>query len=115
MIPGFLVSWFLVLHSWDNWEKFNGAQDDPDDSTVFLCPVMTAPAVTGHAVSSLSDYLGIPTGIAGLQHTSFFHRAYNLIWNQWFRNENLQDSVVVDKDDGPDDPTDYVLLRRGKK
>ena len=42
-------------------------------------------------------------------------RAYNLIWNEWFRDENLQNSVVVDKDDGPDSPSDYVLLRRGKR
>ena len=44
-----------------------------------------------------------------------FHRAYNLIWNEWFRDQNLQDSVPVPKNDGPDDPADYTLLRRGKR
>jgi len=78
-------------------------------------PVMTAPAVTGHVVGSLSDYLGLPTGIASISHSSLWHRAYNLIWNEWFRDENLQDSVTVDLDDGPDTSTDYVLLRRGKR
>jgi hypothetical protein len=100
---------------WNNWEKFCGAQTDPDDSTDFTVPVMTAPAVTGHVVGSLSDYMGIPTGIADLEHNSVWHRAYNLIWNEWYRDQNLQDSLVVDLDDGPDSSTDYVLKRRGKR
>jgi len=100
---------------WDNWEKFNGAQDNPGDSTDFLVPQMVAPASTGYANSTLSDYFGIPTGVPDLPHNSLWHRAYNLIYNEWFRDQNLQDSVVVDKGDGPDDPTDYVLLRRGKR
>jgi len=108
----FAVPYRLV---WNNWEKFNGAQDNPDDSTDYLIPEMTSTAVTGYSVGSLHDYLGLPIGIAGVAHTSLWHRAYNLIWNEWFRDQNLQDSVVVDKDDGPDSPTDYVLLRRGKR
>jgi len=100
---------------WDNWEKFNGAQDNPGDSTDFLVPQMVAPASTGYANSTLSDYFGIPTGVPDLPHNSLWHRAYNLIYNEWFRDQNLQDSVTVDKGDGPDDPADYVLLRRGKR
>jgi len=100
---------------WNNWEKMNGAQDDPGDSTDYLVPVLDAPNPGGHEVGSLFDYFGIPTEIASLEHSALWSRAYNLIWNQWFRDQNLQDSVVVDKDDGPDDPTDYVLLRRGKR
>jgi len=46
---------------------------------------------------------------------SFWTRAYNLIWNEWFRDQNLQDSAVVDIDDGPDSAADYVLRRRGKR
>lgn len=100
---------------WNNWQKFNGEQTDPGDSTDYLVPTMTSPVGTGHVVGSLSDYFGIPTGVASLTHSSLWHRAYNLIWNEWFRDQNLQDSVVVDKDDGPDTSTDYVLLRRGKR
>ena len=100
---------------WGNWEKFNGAQDDPGDSTTFLLPTMDAPASTGHLALSLSDYMGIPTEVADLTHCSLWHRAYNLIWNEWFRDQNLQDSVVVDVDDGPDTESDYVLLQRGKR
>jgi len=114
----FLDSFFFdvpIRLIWDNWQRFNGEQDDPGDSTDYLVPQMEAPAVTGYAENSLSDYFGIPTKIAGLEHCSFWHRAYNLIWNEWFRDQNLQNSVPVDKDDGPDSPTDYVLLRRGKR
>lgn len=113
----FLDSFFFAVPIrliWNNWQKFNGEQEDPNDSTDFLVPTMVAP-VGGHLVGSLSDYFGIPTQVAGLEHSSLWHRAYNLIWNEWFRDQNLQNSVVVDKDDGPDSSTDYVLLRRGKR
>lgn len=104
-----------IRQIWDNWQKFNGEQRNPGDSTDFTVPVMTSPPTTGYANESLSDYFGIPTKIPDLEHSSLWHRAYNLIWNEWFRDENLQNSVVVDVDDGPDDPADYVLLRRGKR
>ena len=90
---------------WDNWEKFNGAQNDPGDSVDYTIPTMTSPA-GGYANESLSDYFGIPTQVASLTHSSLWHRAYNLIYNDWFRDENLQDSVVVDTDDGPDTSVD---------
>ena len=97
---------------WDNWQRFCGEQDDPGDSTDFVIPQMTDTV----AEESLSDYFGIPISTAApLTFNSLHHRAYNLIWNEWFRDENLQDSVVVDRDNGPDTPGDYVLLRRGKR
>ena len=95
---------------WDNWEKFNGAQDNPADSTDYLVPTVSG-TVTN---SSLFDYMGVPTDVS-LTWNNFAGRAYNLIWNEWFRDENLQDSVVVDTDDGPDTLTDYTLLKRGKR
>lgn len=99
---------------WDNWQRFNGEQRNPGDTTDFLVPEMTAPA-GGYANSSLSDYLGLPTQVAGYKHSSMWHRAYNLIWNEWFRDQNLQQSVPTPTGDGPDTPTDFVLLRRGKR
>ncbi len=99
---------------WENWQKFNGEQANPADSTDFLIPQMVSPG-GGYAENSLSDYMGIPPGVAGLSHSSLWHRAYNLIYNEWYRDQNLIDSVVVDKDDGPDDPADYTVLRRGKR
>ena len=104
---------------WTNFKKFMGEQANPADSISYLCPTIQSPA-SGSAVGSLSDYLGMPTVgqvTAGKKLTcvSFWHRAYNLIWNEWFRDENLQNSVTVDTGDGPDTDANYVLLRRGKR
>lgn len=99
---------------WDNWQRFNGEQDNPEDTTDYVIPKMTSPQ-EGYANSSLHDYFGIPTGVGGLEHISLVHRCYNLIWNEWFRDQNLQDSVPVPKGDGPDDPADFVLLKRCKR
>lgn len=104
---------------WDNWVRFMGEQDDPGDSTSYLIPHTVSPA-GGYAVNSLQDYMGLPTAGqvgAGLtfQHSALFTRAYNLIWNQWFRDENLQDSIVVSRGDGPDLPASATLLPRGKR
>ncbi|AXH75048.1 MAG: major capsid protein [Microviridae sp.] len=114
----FLDSFFFAVPNrllWTNWEKFNGAQTNPGDSTSYLVPQMQAPGAGGVTVGSLSDYIGIPTGINSILFDSLWHRAYNLIWNTWFRDENLQNSVTVDTGDGPDTYTNYVLLRRGKR
>lgn len=100
---------------WDNFQKFMGEQRNPGDSIDYVVPKMTSTAVTGYANMSLNDYFGIPTQVPGLVHNSLVHRAHNLIWNEWFRDQNLQNSVVVDVDDGPDTVTDYVLLKRGKR
>ena len=101
---------------WDNWQKFNGEQTDPGDSTSFVIPqVVPTPASGGYLASSLFDYFGLPTEVEDITNSALYSRAYNLIFNEWFRDENLQDSVVVDTDDGPDAEADYVLLRRGKR
>lgn len=100
---------------WDNWEKFNGAQDSPGDSTDYLLPQVQANSSSGWAVGSLSDYFGIPVLIPSYLCCALWHRAYNLIWNTWFRDENLQASATVVKGDGPDSYTYYNLLRRGKR
>jgi hypothetical protein len=99
---------------WDNWQKFNGEQIDPGDSIDYLIPTITAPA-GGYAEGSMFDYFGIPTKVAGLEHSALWNRAYNLVWNEWFRDENLQDSLTVSRGDGPDPDTDYTLQRRGKR
>ncbi|AXH75893.1 MAG: major capsid protein [Microviridae sp.] len=104
---------------WSNWQKFMGQQDNPGDSISYVIPQQVCP-VGGYAVSSLQDYFGLPTvGQVGagntVSHSALPLRAYNLIYNEWFRDENLQNSVVVDKGDGPDTVTNYTLLRRGKR
>jgi hypothetical protein len=100
---------------WDNWEKFNGAQEDPNDSTSYLIPQLQTSGGTHIDVGTLYDYMGIPTDVNDITFNNLHGRAYNLIYNEWFRDENLQDSLVVDKDDGPDTLSDYVLKKRGKR
>ncbi len=97
---------------WDNWQKFCGEQTDPGDSTDFTIPIRTTNATTG----SIYDYMGIPISIAGgIAHSALWNRAYNLIFNQWFRDENLQDSLTVDTGNGPDNAITYNVMRRGKR
>lgn len=100
---------------WDKWQRFNGEQEDPGSSTDFLEPLLAVSPVGGFTELSISDYMGLPTKIAGLNVNAKFHRAYNLIWNEWFRDQNLQQRVPVNKGDGPDALADYTLLRRGKR
>jgi len=97
---------------WDNWEKFNGAQDNPGDSTSFIIPTLTTTAVTGEVVGSIYDKFGIPTQVPGLVINSLPFRAYMLCYNEWFRDQNLINSVTVPTDDGPDVPSDFYMLKR---
>ena len=98
---------------WENWEKFNGQQDNPGDSTDYVVPILN-PYIPQEG--SISDYMGIPTNTTGgVEHSALWHRAYNLIWNEWFRDQNLQDAVVEHTGDDPQTSNDYQLLRRGKR
>lgn len=99
---------------WDNWKKFNGEQINPGDSTDYLVPQVVAPA-GGFVANSISDYFGLPVGKAGISVSALAYRAYNLIYNEWFRDENLINSVPVNRGDGPDNIADYALQRRGKR
>lgn len=100
---------------WDNWKKFNGEQTNPGDSTDFLIPQVDHGA-TGVVAGSLSDYFGLPTqNSANMKVSAFPFRAYNLIWNEWFRDQNLQYSTTVPKTDGPDALSNYVIKKRGKR
>ncbi|AXH78137.1 MAG: major capsid protein [Microviridae sp.] len=99
---------------WDNWQKFNGEQKNPGDSTDYTIPQLTAPT-GGWSALNLEDYMGLPVGVENLSVSALFHRAYNLIWNEWYRDQNLQDSVAVPTGDGPDSTSQYGLLRRGKR
>ena len=105
----FFVPYRLV---WDNWEKMHGAQDNPADSIDFTVPQTSfASAVP---VGHLFDHMGIPTGLP-IGFSALPARAYNLIWNEWFRDQNLQNSIPENTDNGPDGNGDYVLRKRGKR
>lgn len=104
---------------WDNWVKFMGEQDNPADSISYTIPQLVSP-VGGYAVGSFGDMFGLPTvgqvgGAATFSHSALPFRAFNLIYNQWFRDENLQNSLTVSKGDGPDAQASYSLRRRGKR
>ncbi|AXH77457.1 MAG: major capsid protein [Microviridae sp.] len=109
---------------WTNFVKFMGEQTNPGDSISYTVPQCTGPNVAsgGIALGSLMDYFGLPTeaqsgggATTGITYNNLLPRCYQLIWNTWFRDENLQNSVTVDLGDGPDTYTNYNLLRRGKR
>jgi len=104
---------------WSNWVKFMGEQTNPGDSISYVIPQITSPA-GGYAVGSIFDHFGLPTagqitGSNTVTHNALPLRAFNLIYNEWFRDENLQNSLVVNTGDSGDDVTDYSLVRRGKR
>lgn len=115
--------WFFVPNRilWDNWERFQGSRDNPDDSIDYVIPSLIGEGEGYWTVDvfSLQDYMGLPTqpqyGPTGPYVSALPFRAYNLIWNEWFRDQNTQDSVERYTDDGPDLVNDYGLLRRGKR
>ena len=97
-----------------NFPKIFGSEVNPGDSNAIQTPVIS-PNTGGWTALSLEDYFGLPIGIDPLSVVSYWHRMYNDVWNNFFRDQNLQNSVVVDRDDGPDTYSDYVLLKRGKR
>ena len=99
---------------WENWQKFMGEQENPGDSTDYLVPTVNAPT-GGFDNGSLYDYFGIPTEVEITDINNLHGRAYNLIYNEWFRDENLQDSITVNKGDSGDDTDDYIIRKRGKR
>ena len=100
------LDWFFFFVPnrlvWDHWQNFCFEQEDPDDSTDYVIPVMTGNAnINNTYVGSLWDYFGLPVNtantITGINALPF--RAVYLIWNEWFRDENLQKSVKIQKGD----------------
>lgn len=114
---------------WKHWQAFNGEQEYPGASTDYLVPQTSAPAKGGFPVGSLEDYMGLPTGISGIKANELAARAYALIWNEWFRDENLQNPInlssyaEINTASGLDDvglgdagfTGSHKLLRRGKR
>ena len=89
---------------WNHWQNFCFEQEDPDDSVDYVCPTTSLAGAaddTLHGVGTLWDYFGLPTGlpntISGINALPF--RGVYLIWNEWFRDENLQKSVKIQKGD----------------
>jgi len=117
---------------WENHEKFHGAQVDPGDSIDYTVPVLTGVgAAATNGLGTVWDYFGLPRDDkAGsdldpddVTVSALPHRAYALIWNEWFRDENLQDSMLIPSGDGPDTLSNNIggtniragVLKRGKR
>ncbi|ELD0499898.1 hypothetical protein QUQ56_002934 [Escherichia coli] len=111
-IQYFSVPYRLV---WDNWQKFNGEQKNPGDSTDYLIPQIKAPA-GGFPVGSLADYFGVPTGVEGISVSALPFRAYNLIYNEWYRDENLINSAPLPLGDETETGlANFPLRKRAKR
>lgn len=100
------LDWFFFFVPnrlvWDHWQNFCFEQEDPEDSTDYVIPTIASDGNSGNAyVGSLWDYFGLPVNTAGnLSGVSALpFRAVYLIWNEWFRDENLQKSVKIQKGD----------------
>lgn len=101
------LDWFFFFVPnrlvWNHWQNFCFEQEDPDDSTDYVCPTtsLIGNSDTLNGVGTLWDYFGLPTGlpntISGINALPF--RGVYLIWNEWFRDENLQKSVKIQKGD----------------
>lgn len=123
---------YFDVHAWftpmrllqTNWARFqfNAQPTGPtQDNSALTTPKydLATLGAGGFTMKSLQDYFGMPTKLntsANTEHiNNYLGRAYNLIWNENYRDQNLQNAVVVDVDDGPDLVSDYVLLKRGKR
>lgn len=104
-----------VRQVWANFRKFCGEQVDPTDSTDYVVPTMTATATTGYDNESIFDYFGLPTKVQNYTHSALPLRAYNHIYNEWYRDQNLIDSLTVNTGDSGDLPTHYTVQKRGKR
>jgi len=103
---------------WDDWQAFCGERDNPADYESDVPPEMpfiNAPAQGGFPQETIYDYFGVPIGVTGIKIQALPLRAYNLIWNEWYRDQNLQDSVPVNTTSTPELWNEYVLLKRCKR
>ena len=94
---------------WEHWTAMNGEQPNPGDSTDYLTPQITATPQVG----DIYDYFNVPIGVES-KFNAFNFRAYNLVYNEWYRDENLQERVPQNVSDN-DISSNYTLLKRGKR
>ena len=102
--------WFIPSRLlWDSWEYF--ITGGPDGMDASIMPTIKAPDDDGFAVGSLADYLGVPTGIPGLEVMALPFRAYALLYNECYRDQDLETPLDISLDDGPDTTTSTELQR----
>lgn len=100
--------WFVPNRLvWDNFEKFiTGGADGLNADTI---PTVTIGGGTGAAVGSLADYLGVPPGVNNIVASALPFRGYARIWNEFYRDQDLQTELVVSSANGPDTTTSLAL------
>jgi len=123
---------YFDIHAWftpmrllqTDWARFqfNAQPAGPSqDNSALTTPKidLSVLGAGGFTSKSLYDYFGFPTKVnlsANTEHiNNYLGRSYNLIWNENYRDENLQNPVTVDLGNGPDNPTNYQLLKRGRR
>lgn len=100
--------WFVPHRLvWDDWEDFITGGPDGDDASVF--PTITFGGGSGAAIGSLADYFGLPTGVNNIAVSALPFRAYALIWNEFYRDQDLETELVIDTTDGADTTTNTAL------
>lgn len=100
--------WFVPHRLvWDEWEDFITGGPDGMDASEF--PTITIGGGTGAAVGSLADYLGVPTGVNNITVSALPFRGYARIWNEWYRDQDLQTPLVIDVTSGVDTTTSTAL------
>lgn len=103
---------------WEHFEEFfAGGEDDPTDPpTEYEVPIVASDPFTVYS-QDISDYFGLPVGVypSGDEPIALPFRAYNKIWNEWFRHEYISAKAPENVDDGPDPQADYQLLPRTKR
>jgi len=110
----YLDSFFFFVPNrlvWENWQRFMGEQDTPDASTDYQMPTQTY--ASGCALDSLQDYMGVPPVVPNTVIVSLPSRCYTLIYNEWFRDQNLQLPYTEHRGDTGDSQSS--LASRGKR
>lgn len=107
----FSVPWRLL---WSNFKYFMGEQETPGDSTDFTIPICTSAAGT-YLEGTIWDYFGLPLAKSGIEHSALPLRAYNLIYNEWYRDQNLMADATEIVGNGPDALATYQLRKRAKR
>ena len=95
--------------TWNKWEDF--ITGGPDGMDVSIMPTIKAPAEGGFAIGSLADYLGIPTGIPSLEVCALPFRAYALLYNECYRDQDLEEELPISLESGEDTTTSIELQR----
>lgn len=107
----FFVPFRLV---WKNFTKMHGERNNPNDTIDYITPTISS-GNSGFEVESLFDYLDIPPSVPNLNVSALYARGYNLVYNEWFRDENLIDAAVVNLEDTGDKVTDYPIRKKTKE